>query len=185
MKNKIPVIALFGKSGSGKSRTLKMLCNSKEYNELVMTTTRSPRDYEVEGIHYHFMSPEDFAIKVVNGDLVEVTSFNDWFYGTDINEFKTDKVNIGAFSIFGIECMLQDPRLNVYPVYIHASDKTRLLRNLNREETPNCSEICRRYFTDEQDFDDIPFEYFTFNNNDDGDHINRLVEFIEFLRFEE
>ena len=80
--------------------------------------------------------------------------------------------------------MLQDPRLNVYPVYIHASDKTRLLRNLNREEKPNCSEICRRYFTDEQDFDDIPFEYFTFNNNDDGDHINRLVEFIEFLRFE-
>lgn len=165
MENKIVVVALFGKSGSGKDTLLQKIKYAKpEYNKIVMTTTRPKRDYEIDGIHYHFTNPEEFAIKVLNGDLVEATSFNDWFYGTDIHELKEEYINIGAFNIQAIECMLDDNRLKVIPFYIQASDKTRLLRNLNREENPNCAEICRRYFTDEQDFDDIPFEYFTINN---------------------
>lgn len=165
MENKIVVVALFGKSGSGKDTLLQKIKYAKpEYNKIIMTTTRPKRDYEIDGIHYHFTDPEEFAIKVLNGDLVEATSFNDWFYGTDIHELKEGYINIGAFSIRAIECMLDDNRLKVIPFYIQASDKTRLLRNLNREENPNCAEICRRYFTDEQDFDDIPFEYFTINN---------------------
>jgi guanylate kinase len=135
-----------------------------QYNILVKTTTRDPRDYEIDGVHYHFLSPEDFAIKVLNGDLIEVASFNNWFYGTDIHELKKDTINMGVFSIYGIECMLDDPRLEVYPIYIQASDKTRLLRSLNREQNPNCEEICRRFFADKKDFADIPFDYHVFNN---------------------
>lgn len=183
---KIKIIALFGKSGAGKDTLLQKLHYAHpEYNKIITTTTRPIRQYEVDGIHYHFVTPEEFAVKVLNGDLIEATSFNDWFYGTDIHELNKNTINIGAFSIRAIECMMDDSRLEVYPVYIHASDKTRLLRNLNREDNPDCGEICRRYFTDKKDFDDIPFKYFIFNNNDDGDHINRLIELIEFLRFEE
>lgn len=182
MKNKTIIIALFGKSGSGKDRTLNMLCNSKNYNKIITTTTRPKRDYEVNGTHYHFIDPTLFAQKILNGDLIEAASFNDWFYGTDIKELNPNMINIGAFNIHGIECMIEDDRLDVFPVYVQASDKTRLLRNLNREENPNCAEICRRYFTDEEDFDDIPFEYYTFNNNDIGDHINRLHEFIAMVQ---
>jgi hypothetical protein len=40
-----------------------------------------------------------------------------------------------------------------------APDKIRLLRSLNREENPDCAEICRRYFTDAEDFADIEWDY--------------------------
>ena len=176
---KIYVIAFFGKSGAGKDTLLDRLAVTGLYNKITMTTTRPMRDYEIDGVHYNFTDPVSFAEKVLNGDFVEATSFNDWFYGTDIHELKEDMINVGAFSIHGIECMLEDPRLEVFPVYVMATDKTRLLRNLNREDNPNCHEICRRYFTDDKDFCDIPFEYYPFNNNNDGDHINRIHEFIK------
>ena len=60
--------------------------------------------------------------------------------------------------------MLRDERLDVHPIYVQATDKTRLIRALKREENPDCAEICRRYMTDEEDFQDIPFEYKTFDN---------------------
>lgn len=179
MDKKFKIVALFGKSGAGKDTLLQKLHYANpQYKKIIMTTTRPKRDYEREGVHYYYLSPEDFAVKVLNGDLIEATSFNDWFYGTDINELDINRTNIGAFSIRAIECMMEDSRLEVFPVYIHAEDKTRLLRNLNREANPNCSEICRRYFTDEKDFDDIPFDYITFKN-EDGTPPNFLNEYIK------
>lgn len=165
LNDKYRIVALFGEGGSGKDTMLgKLRYANPQYNILVKTTTRDPRDYEIDGVHYHFLSPEDFAIKVLNGDLIEVASFNNWFYGTDIHELKKDTINLGVFNIYGIECMLDDPRLEVYPIYIQASDKTRLLRSLNREQNPNCEEICRRFFADKKDFAEIPFDYHVFNN---------------------
>lgn len=167
--NKYKIIALFGKSGAGKDTILRGLEYAKpEYNQITMTTTRPIRQYEKDGIDYHFISSIDFAEKILNGDFIEAVSFNNWFYGTDIHELKEDTINVGVFSIKAIECMLEDNRLEVYPVYIRTSDKTRLLRSLNREASPNCEEICRRFFTDEQDFADIPFDYKeVFNNETD------------------
>lgn len=78
----------------------------------------------------------------------------------------SDKVNIGVFNIAGIECIIEDPRLEVIPVLIDVPDKIRLIRSLNREFEPDCAEICRRFQTDEKDFSDIPFVYSTYNNID-------------------
>ena len=59
---------------------------------------------------------------------------------------------------------MKDPRLDVYPIFIACEDKTRLLRTLNRETSPDCEEICRRFLTDLSDFEEIPFEYKTHYN---------------------
>lgn len=72
------------------------------------------------------------------------------------------------FNIAGIEALLQDNRLEVFPVYVKADDKVRLLRSLNREEDPDCEEICRRFQTDKKDFSFIDFPYMIVNNNDPG-----------------
>lgn len=61
------------------------------------------------------------------------------------------------------------PEVVVYPIFIEASDKTRLLRQLNRETNPDVREIIRRYGADENDFSienlqDIEFQY-TVNND--------------------
>lgn len=167
MKNKYKVLALFGKSGAGKDTIQKWLTTNYNMNGIISCTTRPPRDYERDGIHYHFLSNEEFAQKVLNMSMLEATVFNDWCYGTPIESLKEDRINVGVFNIQGIECLLQDNRLDILPIFIDCSDKKRLLRNIKREKVPNCLEICRRFITDEKDFLDINFDYITFDNNDD------------------
>ena len=163
--NRIKIIALFGPSGSGKDTLAKYLINNvSNTHAIISCTTRPKRDYEKESIDYYFLDNDTFAKKVLNGTMLEATSFRNWFYGTPIESLDQNKINIGVFNIQGIECLLQDNRLDIIPVYIACEDKIRLQRCLLREGNPDCEEICRRFLTDLKDFENIPFEYITHYN---------------------
>jgi len=167
MDKKYKIIALFGKSASGKDTILKWILNNiKNTSGIVSYTTRQPRDYEIEGKDYYFISNELFTEKLLNKELLEVTCFNDYFYGAGIDTLKEDKLNIGVFDVEGINCLIQDSRIDILPIYIDATDKTRLLRSLTREENPNCEKICKRYFVDEKEFnkEEWLFKYYILNN---------------------
>ena len=169
--SKYNILALFGESGVGKDTIQKWIVSTHpEINGIVSCTTRPPRDYEEHGKDYWFLSVEDFAQKVVDGSMLEATSFNDWFYGTAIESLDINKINVGVFNIQGIECLLDDKsRLNVIPVRVITRGKERLIRALTREENPDCYEICRRYLSDIKDFNDVEFEYEFFYNEGELD----------------
>lgn len=156
------VIALYGKSGSGKDTIQKYLVNNWDIdiNGIVSCTTRPKRDYEENGVDYHFLTTEEFATQVLNGTMLEATEFRGWFYGTPLDSLDINKINVGVFNIDGIEVLLDDPRLEVFPVLVYSTDKERLIRALNREENPDCEEICRRFQTDNKDFEKADFEPF-------------------------
>lgn len=163
--NKIPIIALFGKSGAGKDYYQKWLVKTfPDLHPIISCTTRPPREGEQDKVDYYFLSDEEFVAKVANQEMLEATVFKGWGYGTPIEALREDKINIGVFNPEGVECLIADSRLEVIPVYIHAEDKVRLIRALNRESNPDCAEICRRYEADERDFRDIDFECYTFDN---------------------
>lgn len=173
---KYKIIALFGKSGAGKDAIQKwMVSNIPNTKGIVSCTTRPPRDNEVDGVDYHFIDLPVFTQMVIDGKMLEAIEFNNWFYGTAINSLNINKINIGVFNITGIECLLQDSRLEVLPVYIVANDKERLLRSLSREDLPDCKEICRRFLADEKDFADIDFNYDYYLNFNDKD-IHEILE---------
>ena len=158
---KIKISALFGKSGAGKDTIQRtVLAEFPDINGIVSCTTRPMREYETNGIDYHFMSIEKFTKKVLDGTMLEATEFRGWLYGTPIDSLDPDKINIGVFNIAGIDALLEDSRLEVYPVIVYAPDKLRLLRSLMREENPDCIEICRRFETDNRDFLQCDFEPF-------------------------
>ena len=50
-----------------------------------------------------------------------------------------------------------------------ASDKERLLRQLNRESDPDVDEILRRFKTDREDFSDLGFKHYIVKNNSKED----------------
>jgi guanylate kinase len=153
----IKLVALMGKAGSGKDRLLTEIINRDEYNhfqKVINCTTRPIREHEVDGVNYHYLTNEEFTEKVLNGDMIEATNFNHWFYGTMLSTLSTNKINIGVFNPTAVEILQADPRLDVYVIYVEAPDKLRLLRQLNREEEPDCHEIVRRFKADEEDFND-------------------------------
>lgn len=170
--NKYKIIALFGPSGVGKDAIQNRIASSYEdMHKIISCTTRPKRDYEVEGQDYFFLEPIQFAQKVLDGSMLEATSFRAWMYGTPIDALDKDKINIGVFNIAGIECLLEDSRLEVIPIYVEVSPKTRLMRALSREQNPDCHEVCRRFLADEQDFAKINagdgFDYYVIHNEEE------------------
>ena len=154
------IMAIIGPSGCGKDKLLKTLLNEypEKFHKIINHTTRPKREYETDGVDYHFISAQEFAEKVLNFDMLEATSFNDWFYGTAASSLSTEKTNIGIFNPDAILALLES-NVNVVIFRLDATDKTRLLRQLNREENPDVNEIIRRFQADKLDFDGIEEEF--------------------------
>lgn len=167
MIEKIKVLALFGESGSGKDTIQTWLLeNIPNTHKPITYTTRPARAYEINGRDYYFISNDKFKELKNNNKILEsfYVKDRDWYYGSSIDEFQKDKINIIILTPTGIHNILNHKQLEILPVYIKAPDKIRLLRSLNREEDPDCSEICRRFLSDEEDFKNINFLYETYDN---------------------
>lgn len=151
------VVALIGKAGAGKDTIAKRLCQlHPNYNMIISCTTRPMREGEEDGINYYYLSNEEFITHIINGDMLEVTEFNNWQYGTLKSTLK-DGINIGIFNPEGFCNLLSEKDLKVIGFLIDCEDKIRLLRQLNREESPDVKEIIRRFSADEKDFSDPYF----------------------------
>lgn len=165
------IIALMGEAGSGKDRTMQaVLAADPTLHEIISCTTRPMRQGEAEGVNYFYYTPEQFGQKVLDGEMLECTVFNDWFYGTSYDSVRSDGViNIGVFNPTGVESLLARPDCNVLIFWISTSDKIRLLRQLNREKDPDVREIIRRFQADYDDFDNIDFDMTILINNNLAD----------------
>lgn len=148
------IIALCGKSGAGKDSLMMAVFShlEKYLNPIVSHTTRPKREKEISDKSYHFVSEDEFLTLIDENKMLETTSFNNWYYGTSIDSLSNDKINIGVFNPDGIMSLLEDDRIKLEIYYITAKGKTRLIRQLNREENPDVDEIIRRYSADEIQF---------------------------------
>lgn len=182
--NKYKIIALFGESGTGKDTIKKYLIEKENMNGMISFTSRPKRDNEINDVDYHFVTKDKFLELMQKKKILEVSIFNHWYYGSSVDDLQKDKINVGVFNIQGISNLLHSKNLEVLPIRIQISnEKERLIRALNREENPNCSEICRRFLADQEDLKIIPFQYRTFLNDKPQssfkDFFNLIEDFIK------
>ena len=72
-----------GPSGVGKSTVLKsLLGNREDIYFSVSATTRSPREGEVNGVHYHFIDADTFREWIAKDEFLEYAEYVGNFYGT-------------------------------------------------------------------------------------------------------
>jgi guanylate kinase len=119
------IVALMGEAGSGKDTILHSIMEKypSYFNEIISCTTRPPREGEKEGVNYYFLSIDEFTKKVLNGDMLEATEFNDWHYGTDRESLTIDKINIGVFNPEGVRCLQEYDNIELYVFYVRAAGK--------------------------------------------------------------
>lgn len=181
MMNKYTIVGLCGEAGSGKDTLATRLAKEYDWNFIINCTTRPIREGEVDGVNYYFLSNDAFAEKILNGEMLEATIFNNWGYGTTINSLKEDKINIGVFSPDSLTALAENPNIDLHVFYLLVTPKERLLRQLNREENPNVEEIIRRYSTDVKDFDYYLYgynDYIILNNQtkEDFEHNVKIIK---------
>lgn len=154
------IIAIMGEAGTGKDSLMQEILKLKpEFHEIISCTTRPKRQGEIEGVNYYYYTPEQFGDRVLHDEMLECTVFNDWFYGTSYDSVRSDCINIGVFNPTGVESLLARPDVDVKVIRVVAEDKTRLIRQLNREEWPDVREIVRRFNADWMDFDGIEGDF--------------------------
>ncbi|MBJ7354523.1 MAG: guanylate kinase [Thermoleophilaceae bacterium] len=77
------VFVITGPSGVGKGTVIRALREKHPGLGLsVSATTRAPREGEVDGEHYHFLTPEEFDRRVAAGEFVEHAAYSGNQYGT-------------------------------------------------------------------------------------------------------
>lgn len=77
------LLVISGPSGSGKDSVVARLMARHPGMECsVSATTRAPRPGEEEGVHYFFLTKEQFEGHIQNGELLEYASYVGNYYGT-------------------------------------------------------------------------------------------------------
>jgi guanylate kinase len=77
------VIVITGPSGVGKGTLIRGLLQRLPQLELsISATTRPPRAGEVDGVAYHFLSPQAFEARVAGGEFLEHAEYSGHRYGT-------------------------------------------------------------------------------------------------------
>jgi guanylate kinase len=171
-----------GKAGSGKDTLLHNLMEvNPSFHEIVSCTTRPKREKEIEGVNYFFLTQEQFFDKIISNEMLETTKFNNWTYGTSYDSLSKNQVNVGVFNPTGIRHLLNNSNVDVDVYYVRAADKTRLLRQLKREENPDVGEIIRRYGADEIDFKNLNFSYKVLENETYDDLLAGVKEILSSL----
>ncbi len=87
MQNKGTLVVISGPSGSGKGTVVKRLREiMPEISLSVSATTRAPREGEIDGREYYFITRDDFEDMVAQGEILEFTSYCGNYYGTPKKE---------------------------------------------------------------------------------------------------
>lgn len=96
------LLVLSSPSGAGKSTLSRLLLEEGELGLSVSVTTRERRSSEVDGIHYHFISKQDFERKRDNNELVEWAEVHGNYYAT-LRETVETALSSGQDMLFDID----------------------------------------------------------------------------------
>jgi guanylate kinase len=138
-----------GPSGSGKSTVIARLLGAKQWplRLSVSATTRAPRLGEIDGVHYHFWTPEHFEAEVQAGAFLEWARVHGKCYGTLRCEVERPREQ-GQGVILDIDVQGAEQVRKQYPeavsVFLRAPDLETAEQRLRLRHTENEEAVQRR-----------------------------------------
>ena len=103
-KRRSILVVISGFSGSGKGTVISKMQEMypDRYRLSISATTRSPRENEVDRVHYFFVSRERFEEMIRQNLLLEHASYNEKYYGTPAG-YVNEQLDAGYDVILEIE----------------------------------------------------------------------------------
>lgn len=97
------IVIISAPSGTGKSSvTHELLARNSDIRFSISTTSRSPRKGEQNGVHYYFVTENEFQDKIDNGDFLEWAKVFTNYYGTT-KDAVYQTIKAGKFCLLDID----------------------------------------------------------------------------------
>jgi guanylate kinase len=143
------ILVLSGPSGAGKSSLI-----NKVFDEIgssyfsISTTTRPMREGEIDGVHYHFVTHEEFKREVAEEMFLEYALVHGNYYGTSLSPVK-QALKEGKLVIFDIDVQGNDAVQNrladiTTSIFITTPTMDELKRRLHNRSTDSEEVIAKR-----------------------------------------
>ncbi len=167
--NKPLLIILSGPSGSGKGSILSKASEKIDFVCSVSATTRAPREGDVDGVNYYFLSKTEFENRIENGDFLEYTTYCDNYYGTLKSEVE-NKLAHGNDTVLEIEVVGAMNAKKLFPnaltVFVLPPSEEVLEKRLRGRNTEDEETLSRRIFEAKREIESSSLYDYTIINDD-------------------
>ncbi|AKB10902.1 guanylate kinase [Mycoplasmopsis synoviae] len=176
-KKKKSIVIFTGPSGVGKGTVEQLVFNYDELNLSLScsATTRSPRGGETNGIHYYFISKEEFKDRIKNKKFLEYSFHFDNYYGTLYSELDNiiarNKVPFLEIETNGAKIIaqkmqkLKNPPYNLITIFLSPPSITDIYKRIKNRGTENAQTIKNRVNKAKEELlEDGNFKYVVYND---------------------
>lgn len=164
-----------GPSGTGKGTILTHVLQEDPLVFLsVSATTRTPRTGEAHGVHYYFLTPEEFEDKIAQDAFLEHAQYVGNYYGT-LEEQVNARLAAGHDVVLEIEVQgamqVHEKRPDAIMIFVAPPSMEELKRRLCTRGTEGEDKICKRMEAALHEMTFLPaFDYVIVN-----DHLDEAV----------
>ncbi len=167
------LVILSGVSGAGKDTIKKELIKRMENVEsLASYTSREPREGEIPGQTYNYVSKTEFEEMIKNGDFYEYDIHHNNYYGTSrklLNEkIKSGKIIVKDIDVNGTEHLIEllGKDTKIVTIFLRVPKEELKRRLEEREEHPSPQEVILRLNRFDYEESKISlYDYVLKNNN--------------------
>lgn len=145
---KAKLIVISGPSGVGKGTIIKKLLKSEKHKLAISMTTRPIREGEKHGVHYYFVTKNEFIENIKNNNFIEYAEvYKGIYYGTLKSEVeRTLKNNINVILEIDIEGALNIKKIykDAILIFIEPPSIEELEKRLRERKTEQEDKIIER-----------------------------------------
>ena len=178
------IVILSSPSGAGKTTLVKKIAYEKNFSISISHTTRKPRRYEVNGLHYFFASNSEFKKLISNEKFLEHAKVFNNYYGS-LKDTVIEKLNKGENIIFDIDWQgtqqikQKDLKYKIITVFLLPPSREELFERLLKREQNNekiANERMKQFKKDVLHWKN--YDFVVINDNIQRCY-NRIIDFID------
>ena len=180
-RNKAKLIIFTGPSGVGKGTMLadffKRVDNKIVYS--ISNTTRSPRDGEINGMHYFFISKEEFEQMINQNQFLEYACYSGNYYGTN-KKFVEEKISEGKSVLLEIELQgalqVMEKCPEAVTIFIKPPSFEELEKRLRGRHTESEEAIAKRLVAAKEELNNANKFHYVIENDIVDKAVDKLIE---------
>ncbi len=171
-------------SGAGKTTLVKKIFSENNFSISISHTTRKPRNYELDGSHYFFVSNSEFKKLISNEKFLEYAKVFNNYYGS-LKDTVIEKLNKGENIIFDIDWQgtqqikQKDLKYKIITVFLLPPSREELFERLLKREQNNekiANERMKQFKKDVLHWKN--YDFVIINDNIQRCY-NRIIDFID------